>query len=51
VLNDLEKIHGPIVKQYFQEGVAQVWNRNPHSHGAFIHRAPSEKYTFLVSRI
>ncbi len=38
-------------ENYFKEGVVQVWNKNPHSRGAFVHRAPNEKYTFLVSFI
>jgi monoamine oxidase len=51
VLNDLEEIHGPIVKQYFQEGVVYVWNKDPHSHGGFIRWALSQKHTFLVSTV
>jgi hypothetical protein len=50
-LTELEKIHGPIVKKHYEEGLVYMWNKNRHSHGGFIHREPNQKYNLVVGRL
>jgi hypothetical protein len=47
-LTELERIHGPIVKKHYEEGIIYMWDKNRHSHGGFIHRQPTQKYSLVV---
>jgi len=46
-LEELSKVHGPVVRQEFEESVIYNWNKNPHTHGAFIMQESYQKYNYM----
>jgi len=49
VLSELEKIHGPVVRQEYEEGVVKNWNKDKFSHGGFVMLEPYQKYNLKDS--
>jgi len=43
VLNELTRIHGPVVKEQYESGFLYNWITDPHSHGAFIAYEPFQQ--------
>jgi len=46
-LDELEKIHGPIVRSEYEEGFIYNWMQDKFSHGAFVMQEPFQKYNFM----
>jgi len=46
-LDELSKVHGPVVRQEFEEAVVYNWNLNPHTHGAFVMHETFQKYNYM----
>jgi len=47
VLSELEKVHGPIVREEYEDGFVYSWMTNEYSHGAFVMQEPYQKYNFM----
>lgn len=49
VLNDLVKIHGEHIRQFYTGGVVKKWGIDPYSHGAFAIFTPFQMRDYNVS--
>lgn len=49
VLGELEDIHGPVVREEYEEGAVYNWNKDKWSRGAFVMLEPYQKYNFKES--
>ncbi|XP_051719690.1 L-amino-acid oxidase isoform X2 [Ctenopharyngodon idella] len=49
VLNDLAKIHGEHIRQFYTGGVVKKWGIDPYSHGAFAIFTPFQMRDYNVS--
>jgi len=49
VLEELELIHGPVVREEYEDTIIKKWNLDEFSHGAFVMLEPFQKYNFKES--
>jgi len=49
VLEELELIHGPVVREEYEDAIIKNWNKDEFSHGAYVMLEPFQKYNFKES--